>query len=270
MNDSTHASLTAYFAGHLSNAPVGFVVSTTDARYVHANAAYLQMCGLNWSAICGKSLIEDGAAMDCVARQKRLWLLEHVGRYHHERATLRHGTGLPISVIISAERVEMDGRPVDVEYFSLIRPASAGKTSSPLAPGKGDNGTKAQFLPQIRSSLSAMPEPEARSLMLSMTREVTRGLLLLMQTLPPTHPVSAFISRYAADHFTMGEGSGTEVDLARALSRLSKNESEFRLLDLATNIWVLARFQTGDIRTNLLSLVAPYTAPPDAIVNYRI
>lgn len=106
-----------------------------------------------------------------------------------------------------------------------------------------------------------------RNLILTMLGMVLRGIMVLSQMLPSSHPVTRFAQKFGRDLFgedALYHGDRSKVD---GLTRLSREEAEEALLDLATVIWTLARFQKDETRAQLEALVRPYTNPPSALIN---
>lgn len=263
--------LTSYFAGALDDAPIAFVASTTErdsSRYLKANAAYLQLCGRIWTDIAGRYLVRDGAAMANEDRDRRLWLLENIGRYQDEKALLKHSSGRPISVIMSAHRVAIDGIVVDIEYISSYKADPIGKkVRSDKFPILNCSGiSPAEFTPSVKKSLSEMPEETARNLILSMLGTVLRGIMLLAQIAPAGHPVSRFGLQFSLDLLGAGTMPQDDRQVSFGLALLDIDEARQGLLDLATAIWTLARFQKDETKTRLEALVSPYTVPPRPLI----
>lgn len=265
-------SLASYFAGALEDAPIGFVASTTDRanpRYLRANAAYLQLCGRNWTDIAGRDLVKNGAALISAQRERRLWMLEHIGRYQHEFATLRHSSGKPIDVIMSAQRVVIDGQSIDVEYISQIRsePRQQDIIAVTLPVLNSAGVERATFTSLIAKSLAGMPEHDSQKMSLEMLASVVQGVIVLSQMLPSSHPVSIFAKQFGESLIGCGFQALSNGQICEFLEDLSSADAQERLLDLATTIWTLARFQKSETREQLLALVKPYTVPPQAFAN---
>lgn len=272
----TNAALKKYFDGYLDDAPIGFVISTTgdrSSKYVRANAAYLQLCGRTWTDIAGANLVEKGSAISGPERIRRLWFLDNLGRYKNEIATIAHSSGRPVTVILSAQREIVDGRALDFEFLVEHRELSegrpdyrSGKSAEMAPPSSAKPSQLANFTPSIAKSLELMGSEYARSLTIEMLVSVARGIMCLSQILPTSSPIVSYVTEYAKRHFGEGPGPLAIEQVPLAFATLSREVAEEQLLNLATQIWVLARFQGPDTRNQLLSLVQPYTIPPNAVV----
>ncbi|MEI5667855.1 hypothetical protein WBO78_27010 [Bosea sp. CCNWLW174] len=270
----TTAALKKYFEGYLDDAPIAFVISTTgdrSSKYVRANAAYLQLCGRAWTDIAGASLVEKGSAIPGAERIRRLWYLDNLGRYKNEVATIAHSSGKPVTVILSAQREIVDGTALDFEFLVEHRELSERRThlgagKSNVAPAPARVARRASFTPSIAKSLELMSSEYARSLIIEMLVSVTRGMMYLSQILPVGSPIVTYVNDYARRQFGEVPGPLAMERAPLVFATLSRDVAEEQLLNLATQIWVLARFQNPDTRNQLLSLVQPYTVAPNALV----
>lgn len=101
-------------------APIAFAITTSDTKtssYAKVNDAYLRLTGLKWEDIRGKTLIDDGAAIDNPARDERHRMLAEEGSYVLEEVDLMHKDGTVIPTLISAQRTMVDGVFYDVEVI---------------------------------------------------------------------------------------------------------------------------------------------------------
>jgi len=101
-------------------APIAFAITTSDTKtssYAKVNDAYLRLTGLQWEDIRGKTLIDDGAAIDNPARDERHRMLAEEGSYVLEEVDLMHVDGTIIPTLISAQRTIVDGVSYDVEVI---------------------------------------------------------------------------------------------------------------------------------------------------------
>lgn len=267
--------LRPFFSGALDRAPVGFVISTIgedDSQYVRANAAYTRLVGRSWSEIRDANMVAAGAAIPSPQRSRRLWLLDRRGAYENELAEIGHASGLKKLCALSAQRVIFEGRAYDFEYLIELSPdklpadaqgllASPHNTLSPI-PAERPFASQACYTDNISRALATMRDDLARQLVIDMLSAVSRGLFCLGQTMPTHHPLARLAQRYARDAL------GRELDdqayplAAVAFQDLKRADAEQRLLDLAGDIWALARFQQRDLKAKLLALVTPYTRQP--------
>ncbi len=105
---------------HLS--PAAQVLTTIDplqSRYLLVNAAYETLTGFQPNVILGTEILGRVAIGD-EARHRRLHLLETVGQYQAELAVIRHASGRPLNVMISARRFRFGGETADFEVLTDI------------------------------------------------------------------------------------------------------------------------------------------------------
>ena len=101
-------------------APIAMSITTSDTRtssYVKVNDAYLRLTGLKWDDIKGRTLIDDGAAIDNPARDRRHRLLAEEGSYQLEEVDIAYADGAIIPTLISAQRTVIDDVSFDVEVI---------------------------------------------------------------------------------------------------------------------------------------------------------
>ena len=271
----SNAALAAFFNDALDHAPVAFVVSTADpsqSRYLRANAAYLQLTGRIWSEINGADLVAAGAAVNSTGRQRRLWMLEHIGRYSHERATLRHASGRIIDTIMSAQRVTIDGQAVDVEYISEVRIQQNPRVFEPISLPLNTHRhmDRSQFSEPIKSSLAMMSDDQAKNALMSMLETVLRRIMSLNCSLSVYHPVSRFVARYVKPIMRAEQSIQINNCLSEDINASSRSALQDRLLDIATSIWTIALFQTAEMRDRLQALVSCFTLPPKFHADRRL
>lgn len=102
--------------------PAAQVLTTADSqksRYLLVNPAYAALTGFEPNVILGAELLGRVAIGD-EARHRRMHLLETVGHYQAELAVIRHASGKPLNVMISARRLRIGGEVADLEVLTDI------------------------------------------------------------------------------------------------------------------------------------------------------
>lgn len=102
--------------------PAAQVLTTADplkSTYLVINNAYAALTGFQPDAIIGAELLGRVAIGDD-ARHRRMHLLETVGHYQAELAVIRHASGRPLDVMISARRMRIAGEAADLEVLTDV------------------------------------------------------------------------------------------------------------------------------------------------------
>lgn len=90
-----------------------------SSRYLLVNGAYEALTGCNGQTLLGTTLL-DRVAIGDEARHRRMHLLDSAGHYQAELAIIRHASGKPLNVMISARRLRMGGEAVDFEVLTDV------------------------------------------------------------------------------------------------------------------------------------------------------
>jgi diguanylate cyclase (GGDEF)-like protein/PAS domain S-box-containing protein len=112
-------SLSALLLDMFEFSPVPICISTVgpESRYIKVNDAYLQLVGRGWPELRNQVLVQQGAAIASPGRERRMRLLDEVGRFTLEEATIRHANGHVIPCLISASRTRLNGTVFDAEII---------------------------------------------------------------------------------------------------------------------------------------------------------
>lgn len=102
------------------NSPVPMVITTVDgedSRFIEVNDAYLNLVGCTWESLRGKRLLDAGVMISCDHHSRRRQALDQVGTYPLQEAQISTRSGDIRDVLISAQRIQLDGQPCDLELI---------------------------------------------------------------------------------------------------------------------------------------------------------
>lgn len=108
------------FSTAFHNSPVPMVISTTDPThpiYIEANDAYLKLTGYTWDELKGQSLTQLGVTIEDEERNTRLATLDSHGYYGLREIQLYNRQQEIRDVLISAQRIVIDGLECDLELL---------------------------------------------------------------------------------------------------------------------------------------------------------
>jgi diguanylate cyclase (GGDEF)-like protein/PAS domain S-box-containing protein len=105
---------------HIS--PLAYAISTAGPHsvYVRVNQAYMDLVGMNETALVGRKLSDVGMIVDGSDRASRLELLNEVGYYSAQSGKIRHRDGREITVMISARRITIGNDLYDLEALTDV------------------------------------------------------------------------------------------------------------------------------------------------------
>ncbi len=108
------------FATLFHNSILPVCISTSDhdnPHVIEVNDAYLEMVGYSRDEINGRGLFDLGIVIPDEARQERLATLDRQGSYEVREVRIRRRDGEIRTVLISAQRVQLNGQPLDYEVL---------------------------------------------------------------------------------------------------------------------------------------------------------
>jgi len=105
---------------HIS--PLAYAISTAgqNSVYVRVNQAYMDLVGMNETALVGRKLTDVGLIVDGSDRVARIKLLDEVGYYSAQSGKIRDRDGREISVMISARRIKIGNDLYDLEALTDV------------------------------------------------------------------------------------------------------------------------------------------------------
>lgn len=108
------------FSSAFNNSPVPMAITTTNddyPAYIEVNEAYLSLVGWTWEELRGRSVLELGIAIPSAERDSRLKALRDEEQYTMREAQIRTRSGAIRDIIISAQRIKIDGQEFDIEIL---------------------------------------------------------------------------------------------------------------------------------------------------------